>query len=93
VKDGTGLNREEEDMQKLAEKKKAEIEEDRRQRVEQEEREKQRKEKGKGREVVPEAGPSSPRKRKATEEPGNAAAKRPKVSLPGLRNGTDRSTV
>jgi len=71
---------EEEDMRKLAEKKKAEIAQDRRQRAEQEEKEKQRKEKGKGREEVSEAGPSSPRKRKATEEPGNTAAKRPKVS-------------
>ena len=77
--------KEEEDMRKLAEKKKAESAEDRRRRVEQEEKEKQRKEKGKGREVVSEAGLSSPRKRKATEEPGNAAAKRPKVSdFPGF---------
>jgi len=72
--------REAEDMKKLAEKKKAEIEEDRRWRAEQEEREQRRKEKGKGKEIVLEAGPSSPRKQKATEEPGNSAAKRPKVS-------------
>ena len=72
--------KEEEDMRKLAEKKKAEIAEDRRRRAEQEEKEKQRKEKGKGKEVVLEAGPSSPRKWKATEEPGNTTAKRPKVS-------------
>jgi len=72
--------KEEEDMRKLAEKKKAEIVKDRRRRAEQEEKEKQRKEKGKGKEVVSEVGPSSPRKRKATEEPSNAMAKRPKVS-------------
>jgi len=72
--------KEEEDMKKLAEKKKAEIAEDRRRRAEQEEKEKWRKEKGKGEEVVSEAGPSSPRKRKATEESGNTVAKRPKVS-------------
>jgi len=72
--------REAEDMRKLAEKKKAEIAEDRRRRAEQEEKEKWRKEKGKGKEVVSEAGPSSPRKRKATEEPGNTVAKWPKVS-------------
>jgi len=66
-------------------KKKAEIAEDRRRRAEQEEEEKRRKEKGKGREVVSEAGPSSPQKWKATEEPGNAAAKQPKVSdFPGF---------
>jgi len=77
--------KEEEDMRKLGEKKKAEIAEDQRWRAEQEEEEKRRKEKGKGKEVVSEAGPSSPRKRKATEEPGNAAAKRPKVSeFPGF---------
>jgi len=72
--------KEEEDLRKLAEKKKAEIAEDRRQRAEQEEKEQRRKEKGKGREVVLEAGPSSPRKRKATEEAVNTTAKRPKVS-------------
>jgi len=71
-------------LQKVAEKKK-EIEEDQKRRVEQEEKEKQRREKGKGKEVVSEAGPSSPRKGKATEEPGNAAAKQPKVSeFPGF---------
>ena len=80
VEEAEKKRREEEDMRKLAEKKKAEIAEDRRQRAEQEEKEKRRKEKGKGKEVVSEAGPSSPRKRKATEDPGNAAAKRLKVS-------------
>ena len=78
--------KEAEDMRKLAEKKKAEIEEDRRRRAEWEEKEKRRREKGKGREVEPEAGPSSPRKRKATEEPGASAAKRPKVSVLGFPN-------
>ena len=67
-------------MRKLAEKKKAEIVEDWRWRAEQEEKEKRRKEKGKGKEVVSEAGPSSPQKWKATEGPGNTTAKRPKVS-------------
>jgi len=76
--------RDEEDMRKVEEHKKKEIEEDRKRRAEQAEKEKRRKEKGKGKEVVPEAGPSNPRKRKATEEPGTAAAKRPKVSAQGL---------
>ena len=67
-------------MRKVAEKKKKEIDEDRIWRAEQEEKEKQRKEKEKGKEVVSEAGPSSPQKRKAMEEPGNTVAKRPKVS-------------
>ena len=80
VEEAERKKKEEEDMRKLAEKKKAEIAEDWRRRAEHEEKEKQRREKGKGKEVVPEAGPSSPRKRKATEELGNAAVKRPKVS-------------
>ena len=80
------VRKEVEDMRKFSEKKKAEIEEDRRWRVEQEEKEKQRKEKRKEKDIVLEAGPSSPQKRKATEEPGNAVAKRPKVSLPDLWN-------
>ena len=71
VEEAEKKRKEEEDMQKLAEKKKAEIAEDRRRRAEQEEKEKQRREKGKGKEVVSEVGPSSPRKQKATEEPGN----------------------
>ena len=78
--------KEEEDMRKVEEHKRREIEEDRRRRAEQAEKEKRRKEKGKGKEVAPEAGPSNPRKRKATEEPGAAAAKRPKVSVPELLN-------
>ena len=85
--------KEEEDMRKLAEKKKAEVAEDRRQRAEQEEKEKQRKEngEGEGKEIVLEAGPSSPQKQKATEEPGNTMAKRPKVSnFLGFRNYTDK---
>ena len=60
VEEAEKKRKEEEDMRKLAEKKKAEIAEDWRQRAEQEEKEKQRKEKGKGKEIVPEAGPSSP---------------------------------
>ena len=76
--------RDEEDMRKVEEHKRREIEEDRKRRAEQAEKEKRRKEKGKGKEVVPEAGPSNPRKRKATEEPGAAAAKRPKVSAPEI---------
>ena len=79
VEEAERKKKEEEDLRKLAEKKKAEIAEDRRRRAEQEEKEKRREEKGKGREVS-EAGPSSPRKWKATEEPGDTAAKRPKVS-------------
>jgi len=43
-------------------------------------RRKDRKEKGKGKEIMSEVGPSSPWKQKATEEPGNTTAKRPKVS-------------
>jgi len=76
--------REEEDMRKVEEQKKKEIEEDRKRRAEQAEKEKRRKEKGKGKEVAPEAGPSNPWKRKAMEETGAAAVKRPKVSAPGL---------
>jgi len=70
VEEAEKVWKEAEDMRKLAEKRKAEIEEDRRQRVEQEEKEQWRKEKGKGKEIMLEASPSSPRKRKATEEPG-----------------------
>ena len=81
VEEAERARREAEDMRKLAEHKKKEIEEDRRRRAEQEETEKRRKEKGKGKEIAPEAGLSSPRKRKATEDPGNTAAKRPKVSV------------
>ena len=85
VEEAEKKRKEEEDMRKLAEKKKAEIVEDQRQRAEQEEKERWRKEKGKGKKIVSEAGPSSPRKGKATEEPGNAAAKQPKVSeFPGF---------
>ena len=72
--------KEAEDLRKVEEHKRKEIEDDRKRRAEQAEKEKRRKEKGKGKEVVPEASPSNPRKRKATEEPGAAAAKRPKVS-------------
>jgi len=86
VEEAEKVWKEAEDMRKLAEKKKAEIEQDQRQRVEKEEKEKQRKEKGKGKEIVPESGPSSPWKWRAMEEPGNAVAKRPKVSLPDLWN-------
>jgi len=82
--------REAEEMRRLAEHKKREIEEDRRRRAELAEKERRRKEKGKGKEVVPEAGPSSPRKRKATEEPGANTAKRPKVSGRALLNKSDR---
>ena len=71
-------------MRKVEEKKKKEIEEDWKRRAEQEEKEKRRREKGKGKEVVLEAGLLNPRKRKAMEEPGAAAAKRPKVSVPEL---------
>jgi len=85
--------REAEDLQKVEEKKKKEIEEDQKRRAEQEEKEKWRKEKGKGKEVVPEAGPSNPRKRKAMEEPGAAAAKRPKVSVPELLDKTNIRAV
>jgi len=88
VEEAERARREAEDMRKLAEKKKAEIAEDRRRRAEQEEKEKRRKEKGKGKEVS-EAGPSSPRKRKATEELSRTGTKKPKVSVSGLENGTD----
>ena len=74
--------KEAEDLWKVEEHKRKEIEDDQKRRAEQAEKEKRKKEKGK--EVVPEAGQSNPRKRKATEEPGAAAAKRPKVSAPGL---------
>jgi len=80
VEEAERARKEEEYMRKLVEKKKVEIVEDQRWRVEQEEKEKRRKEKGKGKEIVSEAGPSSPRKQKAMEEPGNTMAKRPKVS-------------
>ena len=85
--------KEAEDLRKVEEKKKQEIEEDWKRRAEQAEKEKRRKEKGKGKEVVPEAGPSNPRKRKATEEPGAAAAKRPKVSVPDLLDKTNIRAV
>jgi len=72
VEEAERVRKEAEDLRKVAEKKKKEIEEDWKRRVEQEEKEKWRKEKGKEKEkeVVLEAGPSNPRKRKATEEPG-----------------------
>jgi len=89
VEEAERARREAEDMRKLAEHKKKEIEEDRRRRAEHEEKEKRRKEKGKGKEIAPEAGPSSPRKRKATEELSRTGTKKPKVSVSGLENGTD----
>jgi len=83
------IRKEAEDLRKVEEHKRKEIEEDRRRRAEHEEKEKRRKEKGKGKEIAPEAGPSSPRKRKATEELSRTGTKKPKVSVSGLENGTD----
>ena len=91
VEEAEKARREAEDMRKVEEKKKAEIEEDRRQRAElaekeQKESEQRRKEKGKGRatEDTPEAGPSRPRKRGAESEEEGPRSKRPKVSSSGI---------
>ena len=73
-----------EDMRKVEEKKRAEIEEDRRRRAELAEKEQKgleqrRKESGKGRarEEVPEAGLSRPRKQRAESEEEGPSSKRP----------------
>ena len=89
VEEAERVRKEEEDLWKVADKKKKEIEEGQKRRAEQEEKEKRRRGKGKGKEVVLEAGLSNPRKRKAMEEPGAAAAKRPKVSVPELLDKTN----
>ena len=83
VEESERVRKEEEDMQRLAEKKKAEIEEDWRQRAELEEKEHQRKEKRKGRAVeenMPEAGPSQSWKWRVGSEEEGLSLKRPKVS-------------
>jgi len=96
VEEAEKKRRDEEDLRKVEEKKRAEIEEDWRRRAEltekeQRELEQRRKEKGKGRatEDSPEGGPSRPRKRRAESESEGRSAKRPKQVLAGLGAFTD----
>jgi len=72
-----------EDMRKVEEHKKWEIEKDQRQRAEKEEWDWKSKEKGKGRAVeeMPEAGPSQPWKQKAGNTEEEPVSKWPKVSI------------
>ena len=97
VEEAERLRKEVEDLRKVEEKKKAEIEEDRRRReqlrkVEEErewrELEQWRREKGKGRaeEEMPEAGLSQSRKRRAESDGERLSSKRLKVNVPWCYN-------
>jgi len=86
VDEAERVQRDLEDMRKVEEQKKAEIEEDRRQRAEwaekkQRELEWKRKGKGRAREDSPEASPSRSRKRRAESESEGHSSKTPKMRL------------